>query len=163
MYDCVSFLSFYPFAIDMKQYRAKMFNTTTKSLIKSAALVWYTGVVVLITKSSILLLEAVKNGAGHRYIFMAVLCGIVLGMIKGKYQFYTICKKNIDRINELAEPEFWQFYRKRFFVFLFLMIALGKYLSGVVHGNNTGLILLAMLEISIACALFFSSRCFWKK
>jgi hypothetical protein len=140
-----------------------MLNTTSNTLIKLAALVWYIGVVVLITKSGFLFLDALKNGADQLFILMAVLSGIVIGKIKAKYLFYNIGKKNIDRINLLTNPKFWQFYRKRFFVFLFLMIALGKYLSGVAYGENMALTALAVLELSVGFALFLSSHCFWKK
>jgi len=140
-----------------------MLNTTSNTLIKLAALVWYTGVVVLIAKSSVLFLEALMGGADKLFILLAILCGIMIGKIKAKYFFYNIGKENIDRINLLTNPRLWQVYRKRFFVFLFLMIALGKYLSGIAHGKNMALIALAILELSIAFALFLSSHCFWEK
>jgi len=140
-----------------------MVITTSNTLIKLAALVWYTGVVVLIAKSGALFLEAMRGGADQLFILMAILCGIIIGKIKAKYLFYDIGKKNIDRINLLTNPKLWQFYRKRFFVFLFLMLALGKYLSGVAHGENMALIALAVLELSIAFALVLSSHCFWEK
>jgi hypothetical protein len=140
-----------------------MFTTTSNTLIKLAALVWYTGVVFLIAKSSTLFFEAHKGGADPLFILTAVLCGIVIGKIKAKYLFYRIGRKNIARINSLKTPKLWQFYRKRFFVFLFLMIASGKYLAGAAQGNNLALIALAVLEISIASALFLSSHCFRQK
>ncbi len=138
-----------------------MLNSTSKTLIKLAALLWYTGVVVLIVKSSVLFLEAQKSGAHFLFILIAVLCGIVIGKIKAKYLFYNIGKKNRERINSLINPKLWQFYKKRFFVFLFSMVTLGKYLSDVSHGNNIALIALAILELSIAFALFFSRHCYW--
>ncbi|MFH2058936.1 MAG: hypothetical protein ABIJ59_08545 [Pseudomonadota bacterium] len=140
-----------------------MLNATSSTLIKLAALVWYTGIVVLIAKSVSLLLEAMKGGADQLFIMMAVLCGMAIGKIKAKYLFYNIGKKNIDRINSLTNPRLWQFYRKRFFVFLFFMIALGKYFAGVAYGENMALIALAVLELSIAFALALSSHCFWEK
>ncbi len=139
-----------------------MLNTTSNTLLKLAALVWYTGFVVLLTKSSVLFLEALKGGADQLFILTAILCGIVIGKIKAKYLFYNIGKKNIDRINLLVNPKLWQFYRKRFFIFLFLMISLGKYLSNAAHGENMALIALAVLELSIAFALVLSSHCFGK-
>ncbi len=140
-----------------------MLNTTSNTLMKLAALVWCTGVVVLIAKSGTLFLEALKGGADQLFILMAILCGIGIGKIKAKYLFYNIGKKNKNRINLLTNPKLWQFYRKRFFIFLFLMIALGKYLSGVAHGENMALTALAVLELSIAFALVFSSHWFWEK
>jgi hypothetical protein len=140
-----------------------MLDTTTITLIKLAALVWYTGVFVLIVKSGALFFEALKGGADQIFTLMAVLCGIVIGKIKAKYLFYNIGRKNIKRINLLPNPKLWQFYRKRFFVFLFLMITSGKYLSDVAQDENLALIALAVLELSIACALLLSSHCFWEK
>ncbi len=140
-----------------------MLNTSSNTLIKLAALVWYTGVVVLIFKSGSLFLEALKNGADQLLILMAILCGIVIGKIKAKYLFYKIGKKNINRINSLDSPKLWQFYQQRFFIFLFLMLALGNYLSDLAHGNNIALIALAILELSIAFALLLSSHCFWQE
>lgn len=140
-----------------------MLNTTSNTLIKLAALVWYTGVVVLITKSVNLFLAAMDGGADQGFILTAVLFGIVIGKIKANYLFYNIGKKNIERIHSLAQPKLWQFYRKRFFIFLFSMIALGKCLSIAAQGKSIALIALAVLELSIAFALFFSSHCFWKK
>ncbi len=139
-----------------------MLNTTSNTLIKMAALVWYTGVVVLIFKSGSLFLEALKNGADQLFILIAILCGVVIGKIKAKYLFYKIGKKNINRINLLDSPKLWQFYQQRFFIFLFLMLAMGKYLSDLAHGENMALIALAFLELSIALALLLSSHCFWQ-
>lgn len=139
-----------------------MLDTTSNTLLKLAALVWYTGVVVLIAKSGSLFNEALKGGAGQLFTMFAVLAGVVIGKIKAKYLFYKIGKKNIDRINLLRNPKLWQFYRKRFFVFLFSMIVLGNYLSRVAHGENMALIALGVLELSVAFALALSSHCFWK-
>lgn len=140
-----------------------MFSSNSNTLIKLAALVWYIGVVVLIAKSCTLLFAAYKSDTNLTYILMAFLCGIVIGKIKARYMFYNIGKKNIDRINLLVNPTLWQFYRKRFFVFLFSMIVLGTFLAGAAQGNNMALILLAVLECSIAFALLLSSHCFWEK
>ena len=140
-----------------------MFNTNSNTLIKLAAMVWYTGVIVLITKSCTLLIEAYKGDTNLIYILMAFICGIVIGIIKAKYMFYNIGKRNINRINLLANPKLWQFYRKRFFVFLFSMITLGKFLAGAARGNNMALIALAVLETSIAFALLLISHCFWEE
>ena len=140
-----------------------MLNTTCSTLIKLAAIVWYTGVAVLVFKSGNLFFSSLEKGTAPLLIVIAVLCGIVIGKIKAKYLFSNICIKNIKRINLLVEPKLWQFYRKRFFVFLFLMISLGEYLSAAAQGKDLAIIALAVLELSIGLALFFSGHCFWKK
>ena len=47
-----------------------MLNTTPNILIKLAALVWYTGVVVLIAKSGALFFDAVKGGSDQIFILI---------------------------------------------------------------------------------------------
>lgn len=140
-----------------------MFNTSTLTLKILAALVWYTGVVVLLIKSAGLFLEADRDGAGSFLVLSAVLMGLVIGCVKAKYLFTKVCKKNIKRINALKQPMLWQFYRKRFFFFLGLMISSGIYLAKLARGDYRLLIALGVLELSIATALLVSSYCFWRE
>lgn len=103
------------------------------------------------------------NGGSHRFwIILAFGSGILIGWVKAKYLFEKLCLKNLKRICALKEPRIWQFYRPRFFVFLFLMILLGKYLPELIQGNSLMLFLLATLELSISVALLISSHYFWK-
>lgn len=140
--------------------KMRILYTSHLMLKKLAALVWYIGVLVLAVKSSSLMLEVVKAGIHQFWIILAYAIGILIGWVKAKYMFETLCLKNLKRIYALKKPRIWQFYRPRFFVFLFLMVSLGKYLPGLIQGNNLMLILLAMLELSIAVALLISSQCF---
>ncbi|WP_177418756.1 hypothetical protein [endosymbiont of Lamellibrachia barhami] len=139
-----------------------MLNTSSLTLKRLAALVWYIGVVVLLIKSTGLFLEAGRSGAGQLWVMLAVLSGLVIGWIKAKYLFIKVCNRNLERINGLKQPMLWQFYRPRFFVFLGLMVSLGAYLSRLAQGDYPMLIALAVVELSIATALFVSSRCFWR-
>ncbi len=127
-----------------------------------AALVWYCGVVVLIIKSSSLFLDAKRVGAEQPWIALAVISGVVLGWIKAKCLFEKVCVKNLRRIEALKQPKLWQFYRVRFFIFLALMILLGASLSRLAQGNYLFLIAIAVVELSVAIALFISSFCFWR-
>lgn len=140
-----------------------MFDTTHKTLRTLAALVWYTGFIVLAVKSSGLFFLAAEVGINFFVIIAAVFCGIFIGKIKAKKLFYGVGKKNIERINELIHPKIWQFYRKRFFFFLFLMISMGNYLAVAAQGNGPGLLFLGTLELSIGTALLLSSNCFWSR
>ena len=143
--------------------KIQLLNTSHLMLRRLAALVWYIGVLVLAVKSSSLMLEADKTGIHRLWIILAFGTGILIGWVKAKYMFERLCLKNLKRIYALKKPRIWQFYRPRFFVFLFLMVSLGKYLPGLIEGNNLMLILLAILELSIAVALLISSHCFWKR
>ena len=127
------------------------------------ALVWYTGVVVLLVKRAGLLLQAHQGGAGSLGVGLSILAGLGLGLVKAKYLFVRVCRKNLARIRSLKTPKLWQFYRGRFFLFLAGMMLLGVTLSRAAQGNYRLLIVLAVLELSIAVALLVSSRCYWKR
>lgn len=134
---------------------------TSPSILKFlAAIVWFGGVPFLTLKSGNLLLTAYQNDIHHYWILVAVATGVLIGWLKAQLLFTRLCTKNLQRIDNLEDPKIWQFYRRRFFVFLFLMIFLGKYLAAIGKDNNIILILLASLEISIAIALLISGRCF---
>ena len=140
-----------------------MLNTSTRTLKLLASLVWYTGAVVLSFKSARLLLEAQSISPDKFWIWLAVLAGLIIGVIKAKYLFKRLCINNLKRIDALEQPKLWHFYRMRFFFFLFTMIILGSFISRLAHGNYATLLTLAIIEVSLATALLGSSNCFWKK
>lgn len=125
-----------------------------------AALVWVAGVIVLLLKSSSMIMNAVEIGAPVSLAVTAVIIGLAAGAIKAKYLFVRVCNKNIERICALKSPKIWQFYRIRFFFFLFLMITFGNFAYRVSSGNLYMLLALAALELSISTALFISAKCF---
>ena len=140
-----------------------MFDSSTRTLKLLAAMVWYSGAVVLSYKSSRLLLEAQSINSNQSWIWLAVLAGIMIGIIKAKYLFKRVCIKNLKRIATLKTPKFWQFYRTHFYFFLLTMILLGSFISRLAHGNYAALITMATIEVSLATALLGSSSCFWKE
>lgn len=140
-----------------------MFDTSRRTLKLLAALVWYTGAVVLFTKSAGLLLAAEDVLPDQPWIWLAVFSGFMIGGIKAKYLFNRLCLKNLGRIQALKHPKLWNFYRAHFFIFLFLMISLGASLSRLAQGDYPMLIAVAVIELSVATALLGSSGCFWKK
>jgi uncharacterized membrane protein YjdF len=139
-----------------------MLNTSTLTLKRLAALVWYIGVVVLLIKCTGLFLKADRLGASSLLVILAILSGLVIGLIKAKYLFIKVCNRNLQRINALKQPMLWQFYRIRFFFFLGLMVSLGTFLSKLAQGDYLMLIALGVVELSIATALLVSSHCFWR-
>ena len=140
-----------------------MFNVSPNILKLLAALVWYSGSVVLYLKSTHLLFRAEVLNPGQHWIWLAVISGLVIGGVKAKYLYKRLCIKNLARINALPQAKLWHFYRLRFFIFLITMVLLGSYLSRQILDNYPMLITMAVLEISIATALLGSSNCFWKE
>jgi len=126
-------------------------------------MVWYSGVAVLLIKSSGLFLQAYQGGASSLGVGLSLLAGLGLGLVKARYLFVRVCRKNLARIRTLKKPMLWQFYRGQFFIFLSCMIFAGVFMSRAAQGNYRLLIFLALLELSIAVALLVSGHCFWKR
>ncbi len=140
-----------------------MFTASTNTIKTIAAVIWITGAITLGIKSSSLLIQATEISPELPWVWIAVLTGLVIGAIKTKYLFTRLCYKNLNRIDELKQPKLWQCYRPQFFIFLFLMISLGAYMSRTAEGNYFMLIGVAIVDLSIATALFGSCLCFWRK
>lgn len=138
----------------------KLFSTTKNTLIRLAALVWFTGVLVLLFKSMTILFETVRNGTPALVAVLAMTSGLLIGVIKAKYLFIHFCTQNIKRILALEFPRIWQFYRIRFFFFLFFMILASKYAYSLSNGSAAILVPLSVLELSVSTALLLSGKCF---
>ena len=141
---------------------SRLFVVSHRSLRILAALVWYGGSLALLLKGSSLLLEADALKPAQEWLWIAVITGLIIGGLKGESLFKRSCRHNLERINALARPQIWQFFRPRFFVFMTLMILFGGTLSKLAHNNYLFLICVAILDLSIAVALLWSSRLFWK-
>lgn len=142
---------------------SKLLTATPDALIRLAAVIWFTGVIVLLFKSTGMFIEAAGKGASVFLTSLAVLSGLSLGVVKSKYLFVRVCVKNINRIRALASPKIWQCYRGRFFFFLACMIISGDYAYSLARDNIDSLLCLAVLELSVGTALFISARCFFNR
>lgn len=128
-----------------------------------AAIVWYTGGIILLLKGYRLLTEANILKPEHNFPWHAMIFGLGIGVLKAKFLFIKNCQKNLARIAALKQPKPWQFYRPEFFVFLTLMILLSANLYKMAFNNYQFLIGIAILDLSIAIALLGSSFVFWKQ
>ncbi len=137
-----------------------VFSSTVPLLKTLAALVWFSGAAVLMIKATLLVLEAQQLYSGYEWSGGVVAAGVLIGVLKAKYLFTPICRKNLRRIAALEQPLIWQFYRLRFFAFLITMVVLGAWMSRLAHGHYAMLYLLALVEISVGTALLGSSHCF---
>ena len=137
-------------------------HTSPHTLRILAAIIWLGGSVVLSLKGGSLLTEADTHRPDHPWIRYAGIGGIVVGIFKGIFLFYRAGMKNLHRIASLRQPRVWEFYRPKFFLFLFTMIILGSILSRLAQGNFVFLLSVAALDISIATALLTSSLVFFR-
>jgi hypothetical protein len=140
-----------------------MFSASTRTLKILAAVLWYSGAIVLLTKGASLLLEADALQPGRNWTWLTLVLGLSIGWLKVKFIFRRACQKNLARIALLSEPKIWQFYRPGFLLFLAAMIIIGSTLSRMAHGNYPFLIAMVILDFSLATALFGSSVVFWQQ
>jgi hypothetical protein len=134
-----------------------------KTLKLLALLVWYIGFVALSLKSYKLFWEASRIDNNLLYLVVFLLLGVLLSLLKTKYIFIKSCQKNLERIDALKEPKIWNFYRFRFFLFLVGVISLGAWFSHLASGNYLFLLLVGVIDMALALALFFSSFEFFRK
>jgi len=140
-----------------------MLSASTRTLKVLAAVLWYSGAIILLTKGTTLLLEADALQPGRNWTWLTVVLGLSIGWLKVKFIFRRACQKNLARIALLSEPKIWQFYRPGFLLFLAAMIIIGSTLSRMSHGNYPFLIAMVILDFSLATALFGSSYVFWQQ
>ena len=114
---------------------SKLLACKPDSLVRLAAVIWFTGVIVLLFKSTGMLVEAAGKGATGFLICLTMLSGFCLGLAKSKYLFVRVCLNNINRIHALPSPRVWQCYRGRFFFFLALMILSGNSAYSLARDN----------------------------
>jgi len=138
-----------------------MFAASTRTLNVLAAVLWYSGAIILFAKGTTLLLEADSLQPGRNWTWLSAVLGLSIGLLKVKFIFRRVCKKNLARISLLSAPKIWQFYRPGFLLFLAAMIIIGSTLSRMAHGNYPFLIAMAALDFSLATALLGSSYVFW--
>ena len=140
-----------------------MIAASTRTLKILAAVLWYSGAIILLTKGTTLLLEADALQPGRYWTCLTVVLGLSIGWLKVNFIFRRTCQKNLARISLLSEPKIWQFYRPGFLLFLAAMIIIGSTLSRMAHGNYPFLIAMVILDFSLATALFGSSYVFWQR
>ena len=138
-------------------------TTSARTLKVIAALIWSIGAAVLVWKGSSLLLQAGKMQSGILWPGIGGAGGIALGGLKGFSIFRASCERNMTRIEALEQPRLWQFFTTRFMLFLALMITTGASLSHFAQGKYLFLILVGMLDLSIATALLTSLPAFWRR
>jgi hypothetical protein len=138
-----------------------MIHASVRSLVILSALVWNGGGIVLLIKGTSLAMAACRMDPGSFWPGVVLVSGLIIGIVKARYLFSHSCRKNLTRINALAQPKWWEFFRPGFFIFLVLMIAAGFTLSRLSHGNYGFLLAVALLDFSVAVGLIGSSTVFW--
>ena len=128
-----------------------------------AALVWYIGGFVLLSKGGSLLSEAMVLRPWLLWPWLVMGLALILGGVQARFVFSKNCERNLARIAALEQPKIWQFFRPGFFVALAAMIATGAILSRLAHGHHLFLVAVAALDWFLAVSLLGSSIVFWRQ
>jgi len=141
---------------------SQLITVSHKTVKTASALIWYTGSLILIAKGGSLLVESYMIAQNTLWLCAAVITALLIGILKGELIFVKNCRNNLERIDKIREPRLYQCFKPTFWVFMGGMIGLGAVLSRLSHGSFYLLTAVAVLDLSIASALLWSSRIFWK-
>lgn len=139
-----------------------MINASPKTLILLSAIIWIGGGFQLLYKGVSLIKKALVIDPNTTMIYVIVIVGVLIGLVKNKFIMSKFCVKNIKRINNLANPQIHQFYEPMFFFFLTLMILTGFTLSRLAEGNYSFLLAVATLDFALTTALLTSAIIYFK-
>ena len=123
-----------------------------------AGVMWLGGAASLLYKGSLLLRSAHESAPQSLLPWAAAALGVILGGIKARFVMSKSCKRNIRRICLLPTPKPWDFFSKKFFFALMLMIAAGALMSRSAQGHFERLCVVGGIDLSIGAALLISSR-----
>ena len=140
-----------------------MLSISHRYLKLLAAAVWISGGFVLTVKSIGFFLSTHRLQPDLLAIGLAAAIGLAIGIAKVIYIFRHSCRRNLQRIEGLTNPQIWQVFRPGFLVFMALMIVLGSLLSNYAVGKYGWSILMAVIDMSLAIALLGSSHVFWRR
>lgn len=139
-------------------------NASKRTLRALAALVWYTGGILLLVKGTGYILQAASARPDSALPWIGAGLGALVGGIRGRRAFARGCRKNLARIDALAAPRIWEFFRPGFFLALGAMIGAGVGLRMIADaGGFWSAVVVGSLELVIAVALLASSLEFWRR
>ncbi len=127
-----------------------------RTLVLTAALLWTIAGLILIARAALWLPES-----GYWAIIIAVI-SVGVGILKGKFVFSRIAKKNITRITELSPHKekicVFAFQAMQSYLIVLAMIGLGILL----RLSPIPRLWLASIYLAIGSALITSSSVYWR-
>jgi hypothetical protein len=141
----------------------KIFQTSKRSLVILAGVVWYIGAAMLFRSGLELLTQAKELSPDSHWHWLFIILGILLGIFQATTIFSRSCRRNIQRIRELDQPMIWQFFRPGFFLALAGMITAGILLDHFAQGIYFFMLFVAGLDFALTISLLGSSLVFWRE
>ncbi len=136
-------------------------KTSKRILFYLAAAVWYIGGVMLFRGGVELIRQAVDLKPAVSWHWLAIVLGLVVGVLQAATIFSRSCRKNLERISSLENPMIWQFFRPGFFLALVVMITSGILLDHWAQGRYFLMLGVAAVDFALTLSLLGSSIVFW--
>ena len=128
-----------------------------------AACIWHVGIVALLWRGTLLLLEAERLDPGRGWPWLAIPAALLIGGLKGRLLLVRAVARNKARIAALERPRPWHVYHPGFFLFLVANVLLARWVIAWSEGHYVLTILCGTMLLSIAVALLVSSPAWWRQ
>ena len=132
-------------------------------LLQIAGLIWViVGLFLIYRGSGLYNLAVIEQNTSKETLIIAIILGVVIGILKGKFVLSKTALRNRNRINQLVPPiSIHQVFSGPFYGFIAGMMILG-FLLREFNGYLGGYVVVASIYCGIGMALIAASRVYWK-
>jgi hypothetical protein len=128
-----------------------------------AACIWHVGIIALLWRGALLLLDAERIDPGRGWPWLGIPAALLIGVLKGRLLLVRAVVRNKARIATLERPRPWHVYHPGFFLFLVANVLLARWVIAWSAGQYALTILCGTMLLSIGVALFVSSPAWWRR
>ncbi|MGK0217927.1 MAG: ferrochelatase [Planctomycetota bacterium] len=131
-------------------------RASIRALLYFAGLVWL-AVGASLAARGVGMLAATREQSGENWARVAIVLGLLLGALKGKYVLSMSARRNRDRIRKLSAPRPWNVFGPKFYPLIGLMIGFGALLRWSARAGYVNWAPVAGLYLGIGAALAVSA------
>lgn len=131
-------------------------SAAVRALQYFAGLVWLAVGASLAVRGAGMLTHA-REQSGQSWTLVAIVLGLVLGALKGKYVLSMSARRNRDRIRKLRSPKPWNVFGPKFYPLIGLMMGFGALLRWSASAGHVNWAPVASLYLGIGAALTVSA------
>ena len=132
-------------------------------LLQVAGLIWIiVGLFLIYRGSELYNLAVIEQNTSKETLIIAIILGVVIGILKGKFVLSKTALRNRNRINQLVPPlSIHQIFSGTFYGLIAGMMVLG-FLLREFNAYLGGYVVVASIYCGIGMALIAASSVYWK-
>ena len=132
-------------------------------LLQIAGLIWIiVGLFLIYRGSGLYNLAVIEQNTSKETLIIAIILGVVIGILKGKFVLSKTALRNRNRINQLVPPlSIHQIFSGAFYGLIAGMMVLG-FLLREFNAYLGGYVVVASIYCGIGMALIAASSVYWK-